>query len=55
MKDKSTEKDIYHSVILTKVFEIHGVIRKILYETSIDVHDKIYLDGAFLPKQKVLS
>lgn len=38
-----------------KVFEIHGVIRKFLYETPINVQDKIYLDGVFLPKQKAFS
>lgn len=50
MKGKSIKKDIYHSVILTKVFEAHGVIRKFLYETLVDVLDKIYMDGVFLPK-----
>lgn len=40
MKDKSIRKDIYHSVVLTKVFEIHGVINFFLYETPIDVQDK---------------
>lgn len=42
MNDKSIGKDIYHSVILTKVFGIHGVIREFLYETPVDVQDKIY-------------
>ena len=55
MKDKSIGKEIYHSVVLTKVFEMHGVMRKFLYETPIDVQDKIYLDGVFLPKQKAFS
>lgn len=44
MKDKSIKKDIYHSVILTSVFEAHGVIRKFLYETPEDVQDRIYFD-----------
>jgi len=43
MKDKSIRKDIYHSVVLTKVFEMHGIIRKFLYETPLDVQYKIYL------------
>lgn len=41
MKDKSIRKDINQSVVLTKVFEAHGVIRKFLYETPVDVQDII--------------
>lgn len=55
MKDKSIEKDIYHNFVLTKVFEAHGVIRKFLYETPEEVHDKIYFDGVFLLKQKAFN
>lgn len=55
MKDKSIRKDIYHSVILIKVFEVHGVMRKFMYETFVDVQDQIYLDELFIPKQKSFS
>ena len=55
MKDKSIGKDIYHGVVLAKVFEIYGVIRKFLYEALVDVQDKIYLDGVIRPKQKAFS
>ena len=55
MRDKSKGKDIYHGVFLTKVFEIHGVIRKFLYETPLDVQEKIYMDKVFLAKQKAFS
>lgn len=54
-KEKSIGKDIYHNVVLTKVFEAHWVIRKILYETPVEVQDRIYLDEVFLPKQKAFS
>jgi len=50
MKDESIKKDIYCSVILTKAFEIHVIIRKFLYEKLIDVQDKIYLDGGVSTK-----
>lgn len=55
MKDKSIGKDIYHSVVLPKVFEINGVIRKFLYETLVDVQEKIYFDGVFILMQKAFS
>lgn len=55
MKDKSIGKEIYHSVVLTMLFEIHGVIRMFLYETFVDVQDKIYLDEVFLLKQKAFN
>ena len=55
MMDKCIEKDIYHSVVLTKVFEAHGVIRKFLYETPMDVQDKIYLDRCLYRSRKPSS
>lgn len=37
------------------VFEIHGVIRKFLYETPVDVQDKSYMEEVFLQKPKAFS
>lgn len=55
MKNKSIGKNIYHNVVLAKVFQAHGVIRKFLYETLVDVQEKIYFDGVFILMQKAFS
>ena len=47
MKDKSTRKDIYHSVVPTKVHEAHGMIRKFLYETPEELQDNLFWWGTF--------
>lgn len=52
MKDKSIAKEINHTIVLTKVFEARGVIRKFLYETPEEVQDIIYFYGCFCPNKR---